>query len=122
MNPSPSIPAAQDVLLPLTGDTFDREVLAAEQPVFVEFWAEWCGTCGTMAPVIRELAQVLAGQVKVATLDVEAHPAIADRYGVRGLPAMLLFHRGAVVGQATGFVTKKALLEHLEAFRQTVSV
>jgi thioredoxin 1 len=105
-----------------TDETFERDILAAEGPVLVEFWAEWCRTCGAMAPVIRELAEALAGRVTVGTLDVDANPDTADRYGVRGLPTILLFHKGAVVGQATGFVPKKVLLENLEAVLRSAPV
>ena len=109
------------MLHPLTEATFVRQVLDADRPVFVEFWAEWCGTCKAMAPVLLEVAEALDSQLHVATLDVEAYPAVADRYGVLALPTMFLFHKGSVIGRMTGFVPKKALLENLEAFLQTVT-
>lgn len=107
---------------PLTEATFDQQVLNADRPVFVEFWAEWCGTCKAMAPVLLEMAEALGRQIHVATLDVEAYPVVADRYGILALPTMLLFHEGSIIGRVTGFVPKKKLLENLEAFLQTVTV
>lgn len=94
MDTFPSNTAAQDVLLALTEDTFDRIVLASERPVFVEFWAEWCSVCKVMTPILRDLAQTLAGRVTVATLDVEAYPDLAEVHphipGVTGAEGLRL--------------------------------
>lgn len=101
--------------LPLTADSFEREVLASDQPVLVDFWATACGPCRAIAPLIEELAGEFAGRAKVGTVDVDAWPALAERYGVRTVPTLLLFHDGRVVDQAIGALPKHMLAARLSA-------
>ena len=88
--------------LTFTDSDFDTQVLQSDQPVLVDFWATWCGPCRQMAPVIDSLAEKYAGKIKVGKLDVDHHPAAAQRFNVRGIPTMLLFKGGQPVEQIVG--------------------
>lgn len=92
-------------------ENFDSEVLKSDKPVLVDFWAAWCGPCQMIAPVVEELAGELDGKVKVTKLDTEASYATPARYGIRGIPTLLLFNKGEVVDQIVGAVPKDVLLE-----------
>ncbi|MCX4239133.1 thioredoxin [Paraliomyxa miuraensis] len=81
---------------------FQHDVLDAEQPVLVDFWATWCGPCRSIAPHLETLATRFAGQAKVVKLDVDHHPELAARYGVRGLPTLIVFKGGKAVDQIVG--------------------
>ena len=83
----------------VTEATFENEVKKADKPVLVDFWAEWCGPCRTVAPILEELSREFDGQLKVVKLDVESNPRIAQAYNIRGIPALLLFKNGQVAGQ-----------------------
>jgi thioredoxin 1 len=85
-----------------TDQNFDQEVLQAEQPVIVDFWAEWCGPCRAVAPIVKELAQRYEGQVKIGKLDVDSQAQTAGKYGIRSIPTVLAFKRGQVVQQLVG--------------------
>jgi thioredoxin 1 len=89
--------------------TFENEVKKADLPVLVDFWAEWCGPCRMVAPIIEELSEEFAGQLKVVKLDVESNPAVAQAYNIRGIPALLLFKNGQVAGQQIGALPKHQL-------------
>ena len=95
----------------LTDESWDREVLEAEGPVLVDLWAEWCPPCRKMGPVIDALARVTEGRVTVGKLDVDQHPEVAERYGVRSIPTFLLFRGGSVVDRRVGAMP----LEELQA-------
>ena len=85
---------------------FEREVLQSEQPVLVDFWAAWCGPCRALAPIVDEVASFYNGKLKVMKMDVDANTATPMRYGIRGIPTLLLFKGGKVAEQLVGFVPK----------------
>ena len=93
-------------VLEVSDATFDQEVLRSEQPVLVDFWAVWCGPCKAISPVVDSLAATYAGKLKVAKVNVDENGATPSRYGVRGIPTLLLFKGGQVVGQLVGNVPK----------------
>lgn len=94
-------------------DNFKAEALDSPLPVLVDFWAAWCGPCRMIAPVIEELAVELDGKVKIAKLDTEESRQIPARYGIRGIPTLILFNNGQVVNQIVGAVPKQAIVNFL---------
>src|SRR5881409_3774017 len=94
---------------------FETEVLKSTQPVLVDFWPEWCGPCKMLAPVLDEIAAGQAGRVKVAKVNVDENPALAERYGIQSIPTLLYFANGALRNQTIGVVSKKRIVENLEA-------
>lgn len=101
--------------LTLTDGAWDTEVLNSETPVLVDFWAEWCGPCRMLAPTIDAVATDYAGKVKVGKLNVDENNAATMRYGIRGIPALLLFKGGQVVAQKVGAVSKGEIAQMLDA-------
>ena len=89
--------------------TFGDEVKKADKPVLVDFWAEWCGPCRSVAPILEELSKEFDGQVKIVKLDDESNPNIAQTYNIRGIPALLLFKNGHVADQRIGALPKHQL-------------
>lgn len=93
----------------LNETNFDREVLESNQPVVVDFWAEWCGPCRRLAPTIDELATDYDGRVVVGKLNVDENPAIQSRFSIMGIPTVLIFKGGEIVEQVVGLADKSAL-------------
>ena len=99
--------------LKVTDESFERDVLKAGQPVLVDFWAEWCGPCKQIAPILDQLAEELSGRVTIAKLNIEDSPSTPGRYGVRGIPTMMLFRDGQMASMKVGAMPKAKLLEWL---------
>jgi thioredoxin 1 len=101
-------------VLEVSDATFDQEVLKSEQPVLVDFWAEWCGPCRAIAPAVDALAAKYAGQLKVTKVNVDQNGATPSRYGIRGIPALLLFKGGKVAEQIVGYVPQDVIEEKVQ--------
>ena len=100
--------------LEVTDDSFSNEVLNSELPVLVDFWAEWCGPCKMVSPIVEELSNEYNGKVKVTKLDVDSNPQTATNYGIRGIPTLLMFKDGSAVDQIVGAVPKAQIAERLD--------
>ncbi len=95
--------------------SFHDDVIASDKPVLVDFWAEWCGPCKMIGPALEEISDELAGQVTIAKLNIDDHPDAPARYGVRGIPTMILFRNGAPTATKVGAAPKSALKGWLES-------
>ena len=102
-------------ILHVSDDTFDSEVLKSSVPVLVDFWAEWCGPCKQIAPALEDLARDMAGKVKVAKINIDENPATPTKYGVRGIPTLMLFKNGQVAATKIGSLPKSKLYEWVQS-------
>lgn len=101
-------------IVKVSDDSFDSEVLSATGPVLVDYWAEWCGPCKQIAPVLDEIADEYDGRLTVAKLNIDDNPNTPPRYGIRGIPTLMLFKNGEVAGTKVGSVSKSQLAEFVD--------
>ena len=102
-------------VIKLDESNFDRELTQDDKPVIVDFWAEWCGPCKMIAPLLDEIAREKAGAVKVAKVNVDENQSLSFKYNIRAIPALLFFKNGQLRDQVTGVTSKKDLLNRIEA-------
>ncbi len=100
--------------LDVTDETFQAEVLESDKPVLVDFWADWCGPCRMIAPSVKEIAGEYEATLKVAKVDVDENPAVPGRYGIVGIPTLMLFKDGKVVERITGALPKNLIVAKIQ--------
>lgn len=103
-----------DTVLELTDTNFDSEVINSDQPVLVDFWAEWCQPCRMLAPTIDELAEEYQGKVKVGKLDTDSNRDVSMKFGINAIPTIILFHNGQVVRKFVGITPKQEFASELD--------
>ncbi len=99
----------------VTDDTFDAEVLQSQSPVLVDYWAEWCGPCKAIAPTLEEVAKEYSGKLKVAKVNVDENQGIPRKYGIRGIPTLMLFKNGNIEATKVGALSKSQLTAFLDS-------
>jgi len=99
----------------VTDESFDRDVLRSSEPVLVDYWADWCGPCKMIAPVLDEIAEEYVGRIKVAKLNIDENPNTPPRYGIRGIPTLMLFKDGEVEATKVGAVSKSQLTAFIDS-------
>jgi thioredoxin 1 len=101
-------------IITLTKENFDKEVLQSAQPILVDFWAEWCGPCKMLSPVLDELAQEFDGRIRIGKVNTQDYPELAAQYGIHSIPTLLLFKQGQVADQIVGLKSKRDLKASFE--------
>jgi len=104
-----------DQIVHVTDATFDSEVLKADGPVLVDFWAEWCGPCKMIAPILDDVSKDYAGKLRVAKLNIDENPGTPPKYGIRGIPTLMLFKNGNVEATKVGAVSKSQLTAFIDS-------
>jgi thioredoxin 1 len=104
-----------DLILHVTDDSFEQQVLKADAPVLVDYWAEWCGPCKMIAPILDDVAKEYAGRLVVAKLNIDQNEATPPKFGIRGIPTLMLFKGGEVAATKVGALSKTQLIEFLNA-------
>ncbi len=99
----------------VTDDSFDNEVLKSAEPVLVDYWAEWCGPCKMITPILNEIADEYAGKIKVTKLNIDENPQTPPKYGIRGIPTLMLFKNGNVEATKVGALSKSQLTAFLDS-------
>ena len=101
-------------IIAISDNDFEKEVLASNIPALVDFWAPWCGPCKAMAPILEDVAQKYVGKVKFAKIDIDQNPATPPKFAVRGIPTLILFKDGQVMGTQVGLVNKSDLVRFID--------
>ncbi|MGR9105371.1 MAG: thioredoxin TrxA [Gammaproteobacteria bacterium] len=104
-----------DAILSVTDDNFEEKVLKAERPVLVDYWAEWCGPCKMIAPILDDIADEYRDKLTFAKLNIDENRKTPERYGVRGIPTLMLFKNGEVEATKVGMVSKSKLAEFIDS-------
>jgi thioredoxin 1 len=112
---SPEELPMSDLIQHVSDANFEKDVLAAGKPVLVDFWAEWCGPCKMFAPVLDDVAREYEGRLKIAKLDIDANPATPAKYGIRGIPTVILYRDGQAHAHKVGALSKKQLTDFLDS-------
>lgn len=99
----------------VTSKSWDAEVIKSDLPVFVDFWAEWCGPCRMVGPAVEQIAKVMGGKIKVAKVNVDENQEIAMKYGIQSIPSLLLFKGGKEIGRTIGAAPKEAYIRFIES-------
>jgi thioredoxin 1 len=99
----------------ISDDSFEDDVINSNGPVLVDFWAEWCGPCKMIAPVLEDLADEYAGKLKICKIDVDQHKAMAEKYSVKGIPTLIIFNNGDAAGKKVGALSKAQLSAFIDS-------
>ena len=106
---------AEKIIVHITDDTFEQEVLQSQTPVLVDYWAEWCGPCKMIAPALDQIASEYAGRLKVAKLNIDENQSTPPKYGIRGIPTLMLFKNGNVEATKVGALSKTQLAAFIDS-------
>ena len=104
-----------DNILNVTDSTFEQEVLSSEIPVLLDYWAEWCGPCKMIAPILNDIADEYSGKIKVAKLNIDENPGIPAKFGVRGIPTLMIFKSGSIEATKVGAMSKSQLSAFIDS-------